>query len=180
MVVDISVWNSKSEYSVLQNLFFPSLFKIFFSYMNVDPIHSIPHVLKYWLERHEQTSALDSRLLPKNKSTLLARPNRFQLSQTIWVNQVSPCVLSGVGEEINQTSQQISFWKVEKRIQDVDPGLVQLEKFVRIKFVHLRTEDIFKLVFFTTTFVLFGQFLFWKNGATKLDWELFEKSIFFL
>lgn len=41
---------------------------------------------------------------------------------------------------IDQTSQQIGFRQVEQRVEHINARLVKLDEFIRIQFIHLRTD----------------------------------------
>lgn len=83
--------------------------------MNVNVVHGTAHVLVDRSERHEQIASPDTGLLAS--------------------------VLRCIGKEIYETGKQIGFGQIEQSVQNVYARLVQLQEFIRIHFVHLRTAE---------------------------------------
>lgn len=62
------------------------------------------------------------------------------ISKFVYIHE--PRVVGRRREIVDQASQQVRFGQVEQRVEHVDAGFVELEKFIRIQFVHLRTNKI--------------------------------------
>lgn len=81
--------------------------------MNMHIVHGTANILVDRSERHEQITTTDSSLFP--------------------------CVLWSIGEEIHETGKQIGFGQIEESVENVHTRFVQLQKFIWVHLVHLRT-----------------------------------------
>ncbi len=90
--------------------------------LHVNVVDSVPDVLEDTLEAHEEVAEFESLL--------------------------GLLVLGRVGKVVHDTCQQVGLRQVEKRVENVDPVVVQLDELVRVLFgdlVPAKIIDIFKV-----------------------------------